>query len=87
MALELRERVLVGGLLLDGADGHFPCCESVGRFDQSEAEGRIGALADEHYSCMGYQERSLLDWRNTQGPELAARLKERKVDVLLLAPA
>ncbi|MGE3074803.1 MAG: glycine/sarcosine/betaine reductase selenoprotein B family protein [Dehalococcoidia bacterium] len=56
-------------------------------FSALESEGRIGALADEHYSFMGYQERKLLDWRNVQGPEVAARLKEQKVDVLLLAPA
>ncbi|KAA0237441.1 hypothetical protein EDM76_06470 [bacterium] len=56
-------------------------------FRQLEAEGAIGSLADEHYSFMGYQERSLNDWRTKQGPELAARLKERAVDVLLLAPA
>ncbi len=56
-------------------------------FGQLEAEGRIGALSPEHYSFMGYQDRRLEDWRNVQGPELAARLKERAVDVLLLAPA
>jgi len=56
-------------------------------FQQLEREGAIGELADEHYSFMGYQERSLADWRTNQGPELAARLKERAVDVLLLAPA
>lgn len=56
-------------------------------FKQLEAEGAIGSLADEHYSFMGYQERSLADWRTKQGPELAARLKECAVDVLLLAPA
>lgn len=56
-------------------------------FQKLEAEGVIGSLAPEHYSFMGYQDRRLLDWRNTQGPELAARLRERKVDVLLLAPS
>jgi len=56
-------------------------------FSALEAEGRIGSLADEHYSLMGYQDRRLEDWRNVQGPEIAARLKERAVDVLLLAPA
>lgn len=69
--------------LLEDVDVVLP----IRAFKSLEAEGRIGALADEHYSFMGYQERRLLDWRNTQGPELAARLKERKVDVLLLAPA
>ncbi len=56
-------------------------------FTTLESEGRIGRLASEHYSFMGYQDRRLTDWRNVQGPELAARLKERAVDVLLLAPA
>ncbi len=56
-------------------------------FKRLEVEGVIGALAGEHYSFMGYQDRRLEDWRHTQGPELAARLKERSVDVLLLAPA
>ena len=56
-------------------------------FAQLEKEGAIGRLADEAYSFMGYQDRRLEDWRNVQGPELAARLKERAVDVLLLAPA
>jgi len=56
-------------------------------FTKLAGEGVIGALAPEHYSFMGYQERRLIDWRTVQGPELAARLKERAVDVLLLAPA
>jgi hypothetical protein len=56
-------------------------------FQALEAEGRIGSLAPEHYSFMGYQHRQLEDWKTVQGPELAARLKERAVDVLLLAPA
>lgn len=56
-------------------------------FKKLAEEGVIGALADEHYSFMGYQDRRLEDWRNVQGPEVAARLKERGIDVLLLAPA
>jgi hypothetical protein len=56
-------------------------------FGALEAEGRIGALAGVHYSVMGYQDRRLEDWRNVQGPEIAARLKEHAVDILLLAPA
>ncbi len=55
-------------------------------FSALEREGVIGRLADKHYSFMGYQERSLNDWRTTQGPELAARLKDQQVDALLLAP-
>lgn len=56
-------------------------------FSRLESEGAIGRLADEHYSFMGYQERGAKSWQEVQGPELAARLKEQAVDVLLLAPA
>jgi len=56
-------------------------------FTTLEAEGRIGRLADEAYSFMGYQDRRLEEWRTVQGPELVTRLKEQAVDVLLLAPA
>lgn len=56
-------------------------------FRKLEEAGVIGALAPEHYSFMGYQDRRLEDWKDVQGPELAARLKDRAVDVLLLAPA
>ena len=56
-------------------------------FTKLADEGAIGSLAPEHYSVMGYQDRRLVDWRTVEGPEIAARLKERAVDVLLLAPA
>lgn len=56
-------------------------------FAALEREGAIGKLADAHYSFMGYQHRSLADWQSTQGPDLARRLKEQRVDVLLLAPS
>lgn len=69
--------------LLEDVDVVLP----IRAFSAMAREGRIGALADEHYSFMGYQERRLEDWRNNQGPELANRLKEHAVDVLLLAPA
>lgn len=56
-------------------------------FRKLESDGVIGELADEHYSFMGYQDRALVGWRETYGPELVRRLNERAVDVLLLAPA
>ncbi|MEP7215312.1 MAG: glycine/sarcosine/betaine reductase selenoprotein B family protein [Anaerolineaceae bacterium] len=56
-------------------------------FKALEGEGRIGKLADDAYSFMGYQDRRLEEWRTVQGPELVVRLKEQAVDVLLLAPA
>lgn len=51
------------------------------------AEGRIGAVAAEHVSVMGYQERGCAVWRTETGPAIAQRLSELGVDVLLLAPA
>ncbi len=69
--------------LLEDVDVVLP----IRAFSRLAEEGRIGALAPEHYSFMGYQDRKLEDWRTTRGPELAARLKEHAVDVLLLAPA
>jgi D-proline reductase (dithiol) PrdB len=69
--------------LLEDVDVVLP----IRAFTELEREGVIGRLADEHYSFMGYQHRAMMDWRTTQGPELAEHLKERKVDVLLLAPA
>ena len=56
-------------------------------FKQLAAEGAIGAIAEKNYSFMGYQQSNLESWRTKQGPELAARLSERGVDVLLLAPS
>jgi D-proline reductase (dithiol) PrdB len=56
-------------------------------FKTLEAEGAIGALAPVAYSFMGFQENNAKSWDEVQGPELGAKLKERVVDVLLLAPA
>jgi D-proline reductase (dithiol) PrdB len=57
------------------------------RFEELEAEGRIGRLAEEHYSFMGFQERSCAEWRQKYGPEVAQRLKDASVHALVLAPA
>ena len=57
------------------------------RFEELETEGRIGKLAAEHYSFMGYQERSCAEWRQKYGPEVAQRLKDAGVSALVLAPA
>ncbi len=51
------------------------------------AEGRIGAVAAEHVSVMGYQERGCAAWRTETGPAIARHSRELGVDVLLLAPA
>ena len=51
------------------------------------AEGRIGRVADYHYSVMGYQSRDLREWRETYGPEVVEHIKQGGVDALILAPA
>ncbi len=59
----------------------------ISRFAELETEGRIGKLADEHYSFMGFQAAELSDWRNDVAPEVARRLKDAGVHALVLAPA
>ncbi len=55
-------------------------------FDQFENEGQVGSLAQNNYSFMGYQGSSIAAWRDVYGPELARRLREERVDLLILAP-
>ncbi len=65
----------------------FNVALAIRAFDELAAEGRIGAVADEHYSFMGYQERSLEGWRTRYAPEVAKRLRDAGVNALVLAPA
>ena len=55
--------------------------------EQLETEGRLGKLADQHYSFMGFQDSNLTDWRRDQAPEVAQRLQDAGVSALILAPA
>lgn len=57
------------------------------RFEELEAEGRIGALAAENFSFMGFQESGARSWRENQGPEVAARLRDAGINAAVLAPA
>ena len=50
------------------------------------AEGRIGALAQTHYSTMGYQGNDATSQVEQSAPEIAARMKREDVDLALLAP-
>jgi D-proline reductase (dithiol) PrdB len=50
-------------------------------------EGVVGSTAAEHVAVMGYQDRSLRDWRERTAPEVVAKLREQGVDGLILAPA
>ena len=55
-------------------------------FAEFEREGKIGSLAHDNYSFMGYQGRSSTAWRDIYGPELAQRLRSDRVNLLILAP-
>lgn len=51
------------------------------------AEGTVGAVSPSHYSVMGYQEAGLTGWRERTAPAIAERLRDERVDGLILAPA
>ena len=55
----------------------------IDRLNELTAEGTIGSAADTHYSFMGAAEPDLIEPR---ARELAGRLKQDKVDAILLAP-
>jgi len=52
----------------------------------SDREGVVGGAVTEHVSVMGYQDRSLQDWRNTTAPQLVAHLQGQGADGIVLAP-
>jgi len=59
------------------------------RFRELVAEGRIGSLAEEAYSFMGYQgfPASTKEWRLVYGPQVAKKLKSMGVDCVFLTTA
>ena len=59
------------------------------RFQELAAEGRIGSLAGEAYSFMGYQgfPADLSGWREVYGPQVAERLIAAEVDCVFLTTA
>jgi D-proline reductase (dithiol) PrdB len=59
------------------------------RFQELVAEGRIGSLARDAYSFMGYQgfPADLSGWRDVYGPQVAERLSAEEVDCVLLTTA
>ena len=50
-------------------------------------EGVVGGAAANHVAVMGYQDRSLKDWRSMTAPQIAAHVREQGADALILAPA
>jgi D-proline reductase (dithiol) PrdB len=55
--------------------------------DELASQGVVGGAASEHVAVMGYQDRSLRDWREKMAPEVIAHLRGQGVDGLILAPA
>jgi D-proline reductase (dithiol) PrdB len=49
-------------------------------------EGVVGALADSHYSTMGYQGNDSSTLENQSAPEIAEAMRSEEVDLALLAP-
>jgi D-proline reductase (dithiol) PrdB len=60
----------------------------VQRFLELEAAGKIGSLAPNHYSFMGYQgyPPNNSEWEKRYGPEVARRMKEEGVNAALITP-
>ena len=60
----------------------------VHRFQELATKRRIGGLAQEAYSFMGYQgyPRDTTAWRETYGPEVARKLLAERVECVLLTP-
>lgn len=56
------------------------------RLRELVAEGRVGAMADTHYSTMGYQGADTRVLENETAPQIAASMRAEHVDLALLAP-
>jgi D-proline reductase (dithiol) PrdB len=58
------------------------------RFQELEAKGVIGSLAERAYSFMGYQgyPPDASAWQDTYGPQVAQKLNAEGVDCVLLTP-
>lgn len=56
------------------------------RLRELVAEGVVGAIADTHYSIMGYQGNDTSALENDSAPAIAAAMTAEQVDLALLAP-
>ena len=59
------------------------------RMSELSDEGRIGSIAEEHYSFMGYQgfPPDTSAWEDEYGPQVAQRMLAEEVQIVLLTPA
>lgn len=58
----------------------------VDRLRELVAAGRVGAIADTHYSTMGYQGNDTTILERESAPQIAEAMKAEQVDLALLAP-
>jgi D-proline reductase (dithiol) PrdB len=56
------------------------------RLSEAVGRGEIGALAETHYSIMGYQGNDTSGLVERSAPEIAEAMKNEEVDLALLAP-
>jgi D-proline reductase (dithiol) PrdB len=56
------------------------------RLRELVAEGVVGAMAETHYSTMGYQGNDTSEQEQVSAPAIAAQMKSEEVDLALLAP-
>lgn len=70
------------GYILRDLDVALP----IARLRELAAAGEIGAVAETHYSTMGYQGGDRTSQAEQSAPEIVARMKREEVDLALLAP-
>jgi D-proline reductase (dithiol) PrdB len=58
----------------------------VDRLRELVGTGEVGAIADTHYSIMGYQGNDTAQLENESAPAIAASMRNEGVDLALLAP-
>jgi len=56
------------------------------RLRELVAEGAVGAVAESHYSIMGYQGSDTSELERVSAPAIALAMKSEEVDLALLAP-
>jgi len=56
------------------------------RLRELVAAGEVGAIAEAHYSIMGFQGNDSSELEGKSAPEIAADMKAQEVDLALLAP-
>ena len=56
------------------------------RLREFVSDGSVGAMAESHYSIMGYQGSDTSALEEQSAPEIAAAMRDERIDLALLAP-